>query len=235
MNFLQIAQRAARESKIPNWTQLLTTKYQGGLFREIVDAVQEAWRDLQTKHDDWDWMRQTASFTTVAGQDEYPLGTGAGTVGVLAADFGSWQRDTFRNYVTATGTNSEIPMDWMEFDHWRDTYRFGAMRNTRTRPVTIAVTPDKGIALGPNVADGYTITGYYYRSPTSFAADADEPNIPARYHMLLAWMAAELFCSAQEEPKYGPLSTRASLEADRLMRQLSANRRPQLVFAGPIA
>lgn len=235
MNFLQIAQRTARACKLKNWPGLTTVDMQGGEFRDIIDAVHEAWRDIQTRERDWDWMRVLASFTTVAGQDEYPLGTGAGTVGVAAASFGHWKVDTFRNYVTSVGTNSEFPMDWMEFDAWRDTYRFGALRSTRSRPTTIAVTPDHGIALGPNVNDGYTVTGYYYSAPTVLALKDDVPVLPERFHMAIVWRAAELFCGEQDEDKYVRLEAHAKGEFGRLLRQLSADRLPAIDMAGPIA
>lgn len=235
MNFLQLAQRTARETRLTNWTNLLTVVRQGGQFRDVVDAVVEAWRDIQTRYDDWNWMRLSASFTTVAGSDEYTLGTGAGTVGVLTADFGRWLPDTFRNYVTAVGTNSEIPMDWLPWDAWRDTYRFGAMRNTRTRPVCIAVTPTHGIALGPNVDTGYTVTGDYYRSPVTLALDADIPAAPEKFHMAIVWRALELLNEGGATNEEQARAAKGRKEFGRMFRQMSADRQPQMVIGEPLA
>jgi hypothetical protein len=72
-----------------------------------------------------------ASFVTVAGQASYPLGTGAGTVGIAVDSFGKWDRETFRCYTTTVGTNDEQFLDDIPFDVWRDAYMLGAMRRCR--------------------------------------------------------------------------------------------------------
>jgi hypothetical protein len=71
----------------------------------------------------------------------YPLGTGAGTVGIAVDSFGKWDRDTFRCYTTTVGTNDEQFLDEVPFDVWRDAYMLGAMRSVQTRPVVVAVGP----------------------------------------------------------------------------------------------
>ena len=112
MTFLELCQRMRQECGISG-TGPSTVVSQTGNLKRIVDWVNTAWIDIQTTHQDWDWMRASASFPTVASQAMYELGTGTGTVGVSVATFGRWDRDTFRNYVTSVGTNSEVFMDFI--------------------------------------------------------------------------------------------------------------------------
>lgn len=175
---------------------LSTTLSQTGQMLRAVTWIDQAWNDIQTKFDDWGWMRSSrlngggASFTTVAGTYRYTLGTGAGTVGVLAANFARWDEETFRTYYTSTGVGSQMDLPIIDFDVWRDSYMMGAQQDARTRPNVGAIAPDMTVCVGPPPIVGYTIEGDYYRAPQIFSANADEPTgLPTRYHMLIVWVA----------------------------------------------
>lgn len=194
MNRLQLCNSLMVECAIPGPMQ--TTIGQTGELARVVGWIDQAWNDVQTEHDDWNWMRSSvllgggASFTTIAGQAYYPLGTGAGTSGIPLANFAKWAKKTFRNYTTSVGFINEIFMDDIPYDAWRDAYMYGAQRTVQTRPVAVAIGPGEEVCVGPPPNGLYTITGDYFRAPTVMAADADTPTgLPAAQHMIIVYRA----------------------------------------------
>jgi hypothetical protein len=217
MNYLELCQRMRQECGISG-TGPSTVVNQTGNLKRIVDWVNTAWIDIQTAHQDWDWMRTSASFPTVASQATYALGTGTGTVGVSVATFGKWDRDTFRNYDTSVGTDSEVFMGFVHYDTWRDVYFYGALRTTTTRPIDMSITPAKAIALGPPPLVGYTITGDYFTAPLDMTADADIPALPAQFQMAIIYRAMMSYGAYEAAPE---VYQRGELEFGKLMRRMT--------------
>lgn len=246
MNFLQIVQRTAREAGVSG--TIATAQNPTGEPQRVIDWVQSAWNDIQTIHDDWAWMRSSyilnwagdnsqqgsgMSFTSVAGQPVYTLGTAPGTCGVPVANFQKWVRDSFYTYVTAPGFINEAQLDHIDFDVWRNLYMLGANRNVKTRPVAIAIGPDFSICLGPPPDDGYTITGDYFVAPTEMTLDADTPiGLPAAQHMIIAWKALLDYGGYEAASE---VLERAQRHYDSMMSQLEAIRLPEVGFAGALA
>ena len=218
---------------------MTTTIGQTGELARVVNWTDQAWNELQTEHDDWEFLRSSnllgagMSFTTVSGTMSYPLGTGAGTCGVPVASFGKWDRDTFRDYSTASGTNNEIYLDNIPYDSWRNSYMLGAMRAVRTRPVAVAIGPDMSVCLGPPPNSDYTITGDYFRAPTAMAADADAPTgLAAQFHMAIVYKAMEYYAGYESAPE---VFQRGSQGYMLLLAQLEAIYGPRITFAGALA
>ncbi len=237
MNYLDLGQRLASECGVSG--TLLTMAGQTGSLGRIVNWTAQAWAELQTLHDDWEWLRSSnllgsgMSFTTVAGTASYPLGTGSGTCGVTAALFGKWDRDTFRCYTTSAGFSNETDLDNIRYDKWRNSYMLGAMRNGQTRPVAVAVGPDKSICLGPPPNALYTITGDYFLAPSAMSLDTDTPTgLPAQFHMLIVYMAMEYYAAYESAPE---VLERAMSGSARLRGQLEQTYAPELVMAGALA
>ena len=207
-SFLDIVQRLARECRVPG-TGPSTVVSQTGLLARLVNWASAAWVEIQAMHpEDWNFLRQSASWTTVAGTSLYPLGTGAGTVGVAASAFGSWitratsSRDsTFRCYTTSVGTTDEQVLDRTGYDAWRDTYLMSGARSVRSRPVVCAIDDAFGVALGPVPAAGYTITADYRRKPVFLEADADIPACPREYFMLIVYLAMKKYGAGEGAPR----------------------------------
>jgi len=200
MNFLELGQRLTIECGAGN-VQLTTMQNQKGEALRFVNWVSQAWNELQTVFDCWEWMRSSSllgagvSFVADPGQAVVPLGTGPGQIGLDPKDFGGkWVEDSFRNYVTSFGFRSEIFLESISYDWWRDAYMYGANRAVQTRPVVIAVGPGKEICLGPPSNGLYTTTGDYYRSPAIMAQDTDIPaGLPTQYHMAIIYKGMEYY------------------------------------------
>ncbi len=236
MNYLQLCQRAMLECGVSG--TLSTVANQVGSLNRVVTWVNQGWLDLQAEHDDWDWMRSSnllgagVSFATVAGTYTYPLGTGAGTCGVTAATFGKWDREAFRCQVTTVGTSSETHLDEISYDTWRDAYMFSAMRDVQTRPVAIAVGPNKSLCLGPPPNDLYTVTGDYFIAPTSMTLDADTPTgLPERFHMLAVYEMMLSYAAYESAPE---VMSRAIRMKRKLRAQLDALYAPRIGFGGAL-
>lgn len=239
MNRLELVQRLAREggSAQPETTE-------GTLSDEaqlLVDWIDQAWNEIQTKHDDWWWMRSSrlqnagVSFATVSGQAIYALGSGAGTVGVEASAFGKWAIDTFRVQLTSVGYTNETFLDPVPggYDVWRDAYMYGAMRAVTTRPVAIAIGPGNALCLGPPPTAGYTVTGDYYIAPLAMADDDDEPTgLPEQFHMLIVYLAMTYYGGYEAAPE---VLDRGQRRYGTLMRRLEALQAPEVYTAGPLA
>ena len=212
-----------------------------GSLGRLVGWVQASWNEIQEAHDDWDWMRSSnllgsgASFAPASGQYTSTLGTGAGTVGVPVANFGKWARDTFRSYITSAGSpalGSEMFLDWLPYDSWRDSYMLGAMRSVTTRPVSFAIGPDKSINLGPPPNGLYTITGDFWMAPTQMSADTDQPTgLNSQYHMAIVYRAMQKYGSYEAAPE---VLDRGMTEYKRIMKPLEAVYLPEISFAGSL-
>lgn len=226
MNFLQLAQRLRQEAGISG-TGPTTTIAQTGEMKRVCDWINAAWIDIQTTNRDWDWMRVSTTFPTVAGKTTY-----APVADLALSDFGMWSRDSFRVYDTAAGMTSETYIAFQPYEVWRDTYLYGANRTTTSRPSIVTITPAKELAFGPITAAGYTIVGDYFKSPSELAADADLPAMPTHYHMAIIYRAL-MFYGAYENAT--EVYQHGQVEFTKLMYRMNLDRLPEIQFAGPLA
>lgn len=239
MNFLQLGQRLSVECGAAN-VSLTTMQNLTGEAARFYNWVGTAWIELQTLHDDWEWMRSSAlnsggvSFVPLSGVPVCPLGTGAGTVGLLATNFGGkWVKDSFRNYTTSVGFIDEIFIQEVSYDWWRDAIMYGAMRNVRTRPHIFAIAPDKSICVGPPSNGLYTVTGDYYAAPSSMSADIDTPTgLPNQYHMSIVYKAMVYYGYYEAAPE---VKERGQDGWDEILTQLERQYGPRAHMAGALA
>lgn len=235
MNLLQLTQRAALECGVSG--SIVTTGGLTGQWARMLGWVQQAWIEIQSKHDDWEWMRSSnlagggVSYVPAAGVPVTSLGTGAGKIGLDPALFGKWVKGSFRTYVTATGTNSETFLDNdLTYDEWRDAYMYGAMRTVQTRPVAIAVGPAKQLCVGPPSNGLYTVTGDYYTAPTAMSADTDLPTgLPSGYDMVIVYQAMLYYAGYESAPE---VLDRGTVGYSKLMNEMEAKWLPQCSWAG---
>lgn len=225
MTFLQLVNRLIQECGIT--AQPLTSL--SGLTGELnrcKDWINTAWVEIQSIHQDWQWMRTSGSFTTVDGKPSYSL------VDISITDFGMWDKNTFRNYDTTIGLKSEITMGSIPYALWRDRYMLGALRDTRSRPIEMSIGPDKSIFVGPYPIAGYTVTGDYYRCPSEMANDADVPAMPGHFHMAIVYLAMTYYGMFEAAPE---VLNRGTAKHKSLMSLLAIDRLPEIGVGGALA
>lgn len=226
MTFLELCQRAQRECGVAS--SLTTVVSQTGEHRRFVDWIQDAWNDIQTTHQDWEWMRQSVSFATVDSQATYtPV-----ECGIAADAFGMWERYSFRSYITADGVDTESTMHFFDYESWRESYQLGTQRNMRGRPEYISITPAKSIALAPCPTADYTVTGDYFTAPVALALDEDEPLMPAQFHMAIVWKACMSYGAYESATE---VYQRGETEFKKLMRRLERDRMPEMKLGCALA
>lgn len=99
MNFLGLVQRLTQEAGASGAGPTDVVGQQGEYAR-MVNWVNDAWLDIQSLHQDWEFLRTTCSFPTVDGQAVYTA------TQANATNFGMWDIDTFRNYANPSVTLS---------------------------------------------------------------------------------------------------------------------------------
>lgn len=235
--YLDLCQRAAIECGVAG--TISTTANQIGSLGRIVNWVADSWSDIQMDHDDWEWMRSSnilgagISFATVLGQMSYPLGTGAGTVGVAVDNLGKWDRDTFRIQTTSVGVGSQSFLADISFDAWRNGYMFGAQQSARSRSFVSAIGPDQSINLGPPPTAGLTVTGDYWVAPSEMVSDTDIPTgLPVRFTMLIVYRTMLKYSGYESAPE---VYARGKEENDGMYAQLQAVRAPRISWGGALA
>ena len=233
MNFLDLTNRLKRKCGVTG-AKITSLTNQVEEINKLIDSVNEAWMDIQLAREDWLWMRASAYCPTVAGKATYAPGTDflSTVTNLPLTDHANWDTDTFRNYVTATGIQSEIRTDFIEYDKWRDTYQFGANRLIQTRPIEITVTPSLSIGVGPSPAAGYTITGDYFKVASELVLAADIPAMPAQFHMAIIYRAM-MFIGASEAAT--EVYSEGKDEWDRMRRMLILNQINAFSVGGPLA
>lgn len=224
--FLELVQATAQECDVSG--TISTCQSQTGEAGRIVAWVSRACLRIERQHKDWKFMRKSTTWATVAGQAQYTTAQ----CGIAAKTFGRWQRQTFRNYVTTTGTDSEFPMNYIGYEVYRNAYFLGALRDVKSRPVEFAIGPDKSIWLGPVPDVGYTMEADYFVGPTELINDTDEPAIAYDDRMVIVYRAMMSYGRFESDPGiYGT----AKLEYDRLMAAMTKSQLPEIRNAEALA
>lgn len=238
MNFLQLCQRLRLECGASGTGPVTTANQKGELLR-IVTWIQNAWIEIQSKHQDWEWLRRPINGMTMVDGISIPVGFP--TVQAQAtyspqqigiSDFGMWKRDSFRNYNTAAGITSEIFMEFIHYEMWRDNFQYGALRESYSQPDQFSITPDKSLGLGPVPLVGYTVIGDYFQCPQDLVNDNDIPAMPSQHHMAIVYRALQDYGYYEENPG---VVQRATAQLRPIMTRLENDRIPDVQVPGCLA
>lgn len=227
MNFLALCQRTVRESgTISGDSTPSTVVGKTGRERKFIDWVSSAYTEIQNTFDDWKWLRDDYSSTISAGTSKY-----------TAASFNLSRHSRWITsdgnvtmYLTATGVSDEGELTYIEWEDWRRLYDRGTQ--TQGRPVHYAISPADEICFGPVPDAGYTVRGEYQKSAQILAADADIPEMPSDYHLLIVWDALLLAASFDEGGVSMQEAQRKRLD---VFRALCNKQRPNPTFTGSLA
>lgn len=236
MNFLQICQRTASECGVAGVSPSSVVSQSGDNLR-IVNWCATAWDEIQGWHFNWRWMRSRFTFDTTASDDTYEYGDATDVLTAAAIDrFARWwvlDEEGYYNifcYLTSAGVGTQSRLPFIAWSSFRQTYKLGSQNNGY--PAWVTVDPQNNLVFGPVPDDTYTISGEYQRGRQVLSVDADEPDMPSQYHMLIVYMAMQKFGAFRAAPE---VMNRGIYEGSRLRRQLEIDQLPQLVMAGPLA
>ena len=226
MNFLDLVKRLHQECGVSG-SQPSTTVGQIGEMKRLVDWTATAWTEIQEKRPNWNWMQAAFSFDTTAGDYEYtPADVGIDTT------FANWKIDSLRSYLKASGVGSEIFMTPLTYDQFRNYYLFSTRRTSLSQPLELAVAPNKNLLVGPTPADVYTIVGEYYKLPVVLSADADIPDLPARFHMAIVYRAMMDYGMYEAAPE---VINRAETKFREMMIKIEDDQLPDIMVGSPLA
>lgn len=193
-SFLQLAQALRREVGA-NGTGPASVLSQTGEYERIVNWIRDADEEIQQERGEWKFMVKSFALNTVAGQMAY---TGANFL-TPATDVDRWRHRTIKCYLLSAGKGSEYYLDYVDYEVWDATFNTANLVNNVPACWTVGNAGELLIGAAPNGV--YRITGEYYRTPTTLAADTDVPIYPAEFHMLpvyLAMMKYGRFTAASE-------------------------------------
>lgn len=234
MNFLALVQRLRSECEIPGTTAPSTVVGQSGQLLRLVNWIAASYEDLQNAKDHWRWLRRPFTFNTVANDDSYAYtdATDVDATGAITR-FSHWwahdEADQYQCYLTASGVSAQYRLIYLPWEQFKFLYRFSTQ--TASTPINVSVDHQNNLVLGPKPNGIYTVTGDFQRSMQTLALDADIPEMPLAYHMLIVYRAMEKYGSNSVAAE---VFARAQLESARLMNALTLNQLPMMGVAAPL-
>ena len=234
--FLALCQDVVEECGIPAGGPS-TVLNQDGQLKEVVKWVRDSWVDIQNWHQNWRWMRRTATIDTVADQRAYAPTAFTDEVTTNNVDrFSHWWAhrlvDPPKCYLKTTGVGGEYFLSWSAWDYYKTVYLIGQNRTISSTPATITFDESDNINLGPIPNDVYTITVDYQLSAQVLANDNDVPELPADFHRLIVYEAMRRYAGKEAAPE---VLMRASTEGRRVRYSLEHRHLSQYYFGDSLA
>lgn len=222
MNFLQLVQRTKTESG-RSGTQIASVATTYADDARIVAWVASAWIELQNETD-WRWMRKAVTVDLLANQARYTRANFSIT------DFRRWVPTTDEYKPTVYKVSEPNQITRLEETHY-DAFRrdFLDVTNNPGTPQQFAIDYNDDILVGPTPDANRKLRIDYWSDVTRLALDADEPNMPARFHEILVWRALMEIASFDAAPE---VLTRASGNYGRMHSDLWAEQVPPIVMRG---
>jgi len=192
VELLDLVQSLHYEAKLPG-SPPDSVSGQSGRAADLVRWAIEAYNDIQREKDSrWKWLRGDWTLDTTADDSIYaPTDCTDVADDSAISRFLAWDLDDESRpfiYLTSdtVSTERELPIA----DHWND-FRSLYVKATHTAaaPSQMAVDHADNLHFGPTPDAVYTVTGNYWKSIQRLAADADEPEMPANFHMLIVYRA----------------------------------------------
>lgn len=186
MNFLQLAQAAKRESGLSGGAPASFDTATGDNAR-FFHWVNWAWRDIALMHESWFFRRGEALGETSA----MVMSPTASAPGFALTDWATWKphADDYRPsaWRVADGQTTEHELHYLPYDTFRRRFIVGA--HTPGSVQVWSVDPSGNLLLAPTPDSAHQVRASYIRDVVDMSADADEPAMPARFHMLIVWRA----------------------------------------------
>lgn len=192
MTFLEICQMLARESGTIDGNLPLSVNNQTGRLLSVVRWTQEAWRQIQNRRNSWLWMRGEFEGVTAPGTKRYT------PAAMNIERFASWRidDDTMTVYRQDDGRADERVMLFLPWEDWKRRYDRGVQE--RNRPLHFTVSPAGELCIGPEPDGLYVVRGEYRKGLQPLVENDDRPEMPERFHDLIAWYGLLLLAEHDE-------------------------------------
>ena len=191
MDLLALVQSLHYEAKLPGSPPDAVTG-QSGRAADLVRWAIEAWNDIQREKDSrWKWLRSDWTLDTVADDPSYVFGDCTDVADAAAISrFLAWDLDDEIAPFIYLVSDGEVTERELPIAHWNE-FRHLYVRGTHTAapPAQISVDPADKLFFGPKPDGIYRVSGSYWKSIQELVADADVPEMPANYHMLIVYQA----------------------------------------------
>lgn len=184
MNYLEICQ-AVRSRIGLHGTGPSTVVSPTDVEKDIVDAVHDAWVDIQNYRDEWDWMRVTTTFNTVAQKTNYTTVDIAGPSNRVS----HFIKDSLYAYKNSKyELLTYLDENLFEYRHIND--------DDDTAPSEYTINRnDQSIEI--NSPDAvYPMQVDYYKTPQLLTDNTDTPEMPVRWHLLIVYLAIQKLSSS---------------------------------------
>lgn len=216
---------AVREEGGASGGTLSTLSSVTGESLRVKNWVILAWKEIQSLHRDWTFMRGTYSFATTEGDGDYT----SADAGIAADTFSRWSKTRCTCYLTSAGTNDEYPLIYLPFENFRLVYQTGTQTNSRPQHYSIGLSAE--LLIGPKPDDrGYTITGDFEKAVQALSSDDDAPIIPEQDEIIV-------YRALQKYARYeaaGEIYEDAKGNYRRILSDLEAKYLPEIVLGGPL-
>lgn len=209
--FLELCQKVAQESgTVADLTSPTSVTGQTGRLKRVVDWTRRAYDEIQNEHQDWRWMQADFEGSTIANTRAYDS-----TAMGITERFSHWvERESgeatdlidgatslFTVQDPALGREDEQPLAvWPWYEFRRQMLVGGAAERTG-KPQVVAIDDLDRLSFYPLPDKAYTIRGRYGKGLQDLSANADVPEMPARYHDLILWSALLSLGNYDEAPE----------------------------------
>ena len=176
-----------------------------GIEGRIVNYVKNAWIDIQAHPKKWKWMWGHYLAPNPGGA---PLQTILNTREYMLTDVKNVRVNSFKSYLTATGTSDRQRMRWQPWANFEAAT--GVVDETAHRPIRASRDPAGTLHLYPKPNDVYSIEFEYFKRAQVLSANSDVPEMPTDYHQLIVYEALKRFGKAEDAPEIIKLGEEAA-------------------------
>lgn len=224
--FLELCQDMMREAGISG--SIVSVERQTGEQLRVVNWIIKAYRYIQNKHPDWDFLRADVAFNTNDSNAIYTA-IAAGVTG-----FGEWRftNNDWRCYLVSQGVADEQQVVYVPYDEFRRTYTYGSNRLVKGRPQYVTQRPDQSLQFWPTPDAPYTIVGEQYRAPITLAKNDDTPIFAAKFHDVIVQRALMFYGAFEGD---GGVFAAAQTECARILAQMVSGYMPEWETPEPMA
>ncbi len=184
-SFLTLAQELARECRIPG-TGPSTVISQTGELEKVVRYIKNADLDIKRRWADWGFLWNEFSTTTVVGSNSLTS---------EPSDVDTYNVNTF---VLNASTDNYTALEYVDYSVFREKL-LGSQTNDT--PTLFTVKPDRSLAVWPPADAAHTLTGEYWKTGVTLAADDDTSEIPTQHDRLIVVRAKLYYAEAEDAPE----------------------------------